>query len=94
MLAYDPAPTLRKVKCPVLALDGEKDRQVPAAQNLAAIREALESGGNRHFEIAQMPGLGHLFQTADTGSPDEYARIEETMSPAVLEKIANWVLKQ
>ena len=93
-LTYDPATALRKVKCPVLALNGSLDLQVPPAQNLPAIRKALEEGGNTHFEVDEMPGLNHLFQTAKTGSPAEYADIEETMSPVAMDKIARWILKQ
>ena len=92
-LAYDPAPTLKKVKCPVLALNGEKDLQVPPKQNLPVIRKALEEGANKNFEVDEIPGLNHLFQTAKTGSPLEYASIEETMSPAALEKISGWIVK-
>ena len=93
-IAYDPAPTLRKVKCPVLAINGEKDVQVSPKQNLPAIRKALEEGGNQHFETDELPGLNHLFQTAKTGAPSEYGEIEETMSPVAMEKIASWILKQ
>lgn len=93
-ISYDPATALEKVKCPVLALDGEKDMQVPPAQNVPAIRGALQKAGNQHFEVDEMPGLNHLFQTATTGAPSEYAEIEETMSPVVLEKVATWILKQ
>ncbi|HUI39234.1 MAG TPA: alpha/beta fold hydrolase [Candidatus Nitrosotalea sp.] len=93
-LSYDPAPTLRSLKCPVLAINGEKDLQVPPKQNLPAIRKALETGHNKHFEIVEMPGLNHLFQTAKTGAPSEYASIEETMSPAAMQTISDWVLKQ
>lgn len=93
-LTYDPAVALSKVKCPVLALNGDKDRQVLADQNLPAIRAALEASGNTHFEIDKLPGLNHLFQTATTGSPSEYAEIEETISPVALDKIATWILKQ
>jgi len=92
-LAYDPAVDLRKVRCPVLALNGEKDLQVLPAMNLPAIRQALQAGGNQHFEIDELLGLNHLFQTAQTGAPNEYAEIEETMSPVVLEKIAGWIQK-
>jgi uncharacterized protein len=92
-LAYDPGPELRKVKCPVLVLSGEKDLQVPPAQNLPVIRKDLEDGGNTNFEVVELPGLNHLFQTATTGSPNEYARIEETMSPVALEKISGWILE-
>jgi pimeloyl-ACP methyl ester carboxylesterase len=93
-LHYDPATALARVKCPVLAINGEKDRQVPPNQNLPAIRKALELGGNTHFEVDELPGLNHLFQTAKTGSPMEYAEIEETVSPVALEKISGWILKQ
>jgi fermentation-respiration switch protein FrsA (DUF1100 family) len=92
--SYDPGEALRKLTIPVLALNGSLDRQVPPEQNLPAIRKSLEEAGNEHFEIAEMPGLNHLFQTAKTGAATEYARIEETMSPAVLEKVAAWILKQ
>jgi uncharacterized protein len=58
---------------------------------LPAIRKALEDAGNKHFEIDELQGLNHLFQTAKTGSPLEYAQIEETISPVALERIANWI---
>jgi hypothetical protein len=93
-LVYDPKPALMKVKCPVLAINGEKDLQVPPIQNLPAIEAALKEGGNKHYTIKQLPGLNHLFQTAQTGSPDEYAKIEETMSPVALSTIGDWILKQ
>jgi hypothetical protein len=93
-LAYDPATALRKVTCPVLVLNGSLDKQVLPSQNLPAIRKALEQAGNKHFEIDELPGLNHLFQTAKTGSPMEYAQIEETMSPVALDKMATWIAKQ
>ncbi|WP_292379080.1 alpha/beta hydrolase family protein [Methanosarcina sp. UBA289] len=90
-LTYDPAPTLMKVKCPVLAINGEKDLQVPPKENLRTIDEALKAGGNKDYTVKELPGLNHLFQTAKTGSPSEYAKIEETISPAALEIIGNWI---
>ncbi len=93
-LTYDPATALRKVTCPALAINGSLDKQVLPDQNLPAIRKALAESGNKHFEVDELPGLNHLFQTAKTGSPAEYAQIEETMSPVALEKMAGWILKQ
>jgi uncharacterized protein len=93
-ISYDPATALAQVTCPVLALNGSKDLQVSPSQNLPAIRKALEAGGNKHFEIVELPGLNHLFQTAKTGSPNEYEQIEETIAPVALDKIATWILKQ
>jgi hypothetical protein len=75
----------------VLALIGEKDTQVSAAQNLPAIRAALQAGGNRDFQTIESPGVNHLFQSAKTGAPAEYGQIEETISPKVLDKIASWI---
>jgi fermentation-respiration switch protein FrsA (DUF1100 family) len=93
-LTYDPATALRKVTCPVLAINGSLDKQVLPSQNLPPIRKALEDAGNKHFEIDELRGLNHLFQTAKTGSITEYAAIEETMSPVALDKMATWILKQ
>ncbi|PVY38570.1 hypothetical protein C8E01_11695 [Pontibacter virosus] len=90
-LAYDPAPTLQKLKMPVLALNGSKDLQVPASLNLAATEKALKAAGNKRFTIKEMPGLNHLFQTANTGLHTEYGSIEETMAPAALETISTWM---
>jgi fermentation-respiration switch protein FrsA (DUF1100 family) len=91
-LTYDPTTALRKVRCPVLALNGKKDLQVPYQQNLQAIEGALRSGGNKDFTTRTLSDLNHLFQHAETGSPAEYATIEETISPAVLEIISDWIL--
>jgi len=93
-LTYDPAAALRKVTCPVLVLNGSLDKQVLPSQNLPPIRKALAESGNQHVEIDELPGLNHLFQTAKTGSPSEYAQIEETISPVALEKMSTWILKQ
>jgi pimeloyl-ACP methyl ester carboxylesterase len=93
-LTYDPKEALRKVKCPVLALNGEKDLQVPPKENLAAIKEALQSGGNTNYEVIEIPNLNHLFQTASTGALTEYAQIQETISPKALEIISDWLIKQ
>jgi len=92
-MSYDPATDLRKVRIPVLALNGDKDTQVPADVNLAAIERALRQAGNSRCEVKKLPGLNHLFQTAPTGHPREYGKIEETISPAVLQMIGDWILR-
>ena len=93
-LTFDPRTVLVKVKCPVLAINGEKDLQVPAKENLKAIEEALKAGGNNNYTIKELPGLNHLFQVSKTGSPLEYAKIEETISPMVLKLVGDWIVKQ
>lgn len=92
-LSYDPMPALEKVQCPVLALGGEKDLQVPPAEHMPAIGDALKQGENKDFEGIVIPGLNHLFQHAQTGAPREYGAIEETMAPEALTAISNWILK-
>lgn len=67
---------------------------MPPKQNLPPIRKAPEAAGNKNFEIDELPTLNHLFQIAKTGALSEYAEIEKTMSPVVLEKIASWIFKQ
>ncbi|HEV7231928.1 MAG TPA: alpha/beta fold hydrolase [Bacteroidia bacterium] len=90
-IRYNPQPILKEVKCPVLALNGSKDLQVPAKVNLEAIRKGLEKGGNKHVTTHELPGLNHLFQECNTGLPSEYARIEQTFSPAALKEISDWI---
>jgi pimeloyl-ACP methyl ester carboxylesterase len=93
-LVLDPVDYLSKVHCPLLALNGSLDEQVAAKENLAAIEKALIFGGNSSYSIEEIPGANHLFQHAKTGNIDEYGKIEETMSPEVLEKIADWIGKE
>jgi pimeloyl-ACP methyl ester carboxylesterase len=90
-ITLDPAPYLRKVRCPVLALNGELDLQVDPEQNLPAIERALREGGNKRITIRRLPNLNHLFQKAKTGLITEYAEIEETFNPDALEIIRKWL---
>ncbi len=92
-LTYDPAAMLERVTVPVLAINGEKDLQVPWEENLREIGAALERGGNSRYEIHAFPGVNHLFQHAETGHPNEYEAIEETWSVEVMELIADWILE-
>ncbi len=93
-IKYNPATALEKVKCPILALNGEKDLQVPPKENLKAIREALAKGGNKKVTTVELPGLNHLFQECKNGTPSEYATIEQTFSPLALGEILKWIKTQ
>jgi pimeloyl-ACP methyl ester carboxylesterase len=93
-LAYDPAPALRSLHVPALALNGTHDLQVDAQQNLPAIEEALRAGTSPEFSVRALPDLNHLFQTAPTGSPSEYWTIEETIAPRALHEIGAWLRAQ
>ena len=93
-MKFNPVITLEKVKCPVLAVNGEKDLQVPPKENLTAIKNALKKGGNKNVTTIEFPNLNHLFQECETGSPNEYATIEQTISPIVLKEITRWIKLQ
>lgn len=90
-LKFNPIEYLVKVKCPVLAINGEKDLQVPPKENLSAIEGALKRSGNKKFLIKELPGLNHLFQTSQYGTIGEYGVIEETISPDALKVITEWL---
>jgi hypothetical protein len=91
ILGLDNRAILRKVKCPVLAIYGELDHQVDPVKNMPILEEGLKEAGNKDFTVKKLPGLNHAFQTAVTGSEYEYIRIEETISPAVLRLMAEWI---
>ena len=89
-LSYDPAAAIKKVTCPVMAINGDKDTQVDAAVNLGALKQLLPA--NEKHLIKTFSGLNHLFQHCTTGYANEYAQIEETISPEVLTEIADWII--
>lgn len=87
-LALDIRRCLGKVRCPVIALNGTLDSQVECKSNLGALRDGLDP---KLTSIVEVNGVNHLFQHCQTGSPDEYKEIEETISPEVLKIIADWI---
>ncbi len=93
-IRYDPRPALGGLAVPTLALFGGKDTQVDADQNQSAMQAALATSGNPDVTIRRFADMNHLFQTAVTGSPAEYARIEETMAPEVLGLIGSWIAER
>lgn len=93
-LNFDPTPVLRQVESPVLAINGSNDLQVPAEENLQAIEQALEEGGNNQVTTRNLEGLNHLFQESQSGLPAEYGTIRQTFSPQAMEVISQWILEQ
>lgn len=92
-IRHDPAKELEKVKCPVLAVNGTNDLQVPAEVNLNAIEAAVKRGGNNNVTTKEYKKLNHLFQKSKTGHPSEYGVIKQTFSPKVMNDISKWILK-
>ena len=88
-ISFDPGEAIRKIACPVMALNGENDVQVIADSNIPVLKELLKDNGKNMIKI--YPGLNHLFQHSETGMPDEYGKIEETMSTEVLDDMTNWI---
>lgn len=88
-IAFDPVECIRKIKCPVIAINGDKDTQVRSTAHLAVIRDNLpwKTGDI----VREYQGLNHLFQHCNTGDSSEYIKIEETISPEVLSDIASFV---
>lgn len=93
-MALDIDSVLRRVDCPVLALYGQKDTQVKPNENSSSVKTALKEGENKNYTVKILPGLNHLFQTAETGSEYEYVQLEETFSPEILSLINSWIHTQ
>jgi uncharacterized protein len=92
-LEYDPIPALQTVRCPVLAVWGEKDLQVPPTENIDALKKAIPDWESRKITLQVFPSLNHLFQTCGTGSPLEYQQLPETFSPTALGAVSAWIVK-
>ena len=90
-LKYDPTEAIVKTKCPALLLNGSKDLQVIASQNLPAYEKIIAEYGKTNLILRELPDLNHLFQHCESGLPNEYFEIEETISPEVLEMIVGFV---
>ncbi len=92
LVAFDPDPWLRDVRQPVIALFGERDVQVPPAENAAPMARILDVDHRSDRTVTVLPGLNHLLQPSETGLPSEYGRIETTIAPAALELIRAWIV--
>ena len=86
-LNLDPRNFLSDIKCPVLALNGDKDIQVNAVSNLSAVKESVKNA-----QVKSYPGLNHMFQHCKTGEVNEYGEIRETMSEEVIDDIVAFIL--
>ena len=93
-ISHDPASDLEKIRCPVLALFGELDTQVPPALNVQPMSLALSKSGNKDMQVVTIAGVNHLFQKAVTGSPAEYAGLEKRFADGVLDQLTAWLRKR
>ncbi|MDR1201175.1 MAG: alpha/beta hydrolase [Tannerellaceae bacterium] len=90
-LQYDPKEYFKNIQCPVFALNGMRDLQVPSAENLSAILNDVTANGNKNVRTKPYFNLNHLFQTARTGLPSEYGAIEETFNEEALNDLSEWI---
>ena len=89
MIKMDPTPYLKKIKCPMLALNGDWDSQVAATENLAIIKQHV-----KRAEVKRYERLNHLFQTCENRTQSmAFGQITETMAPQVLADLAAWLLR-
>jgi dipeptidyl aminopeptidase/acylaminoacyl peptidase len=85
---------VKKIKSPLLILNGENDVQVVCKENVDNLDALLTKYKHKDYTIKTYPSLNHLFQSSKTGMPSEYALIEETFSPLVLNDIVQWLDKR
>ncbi|MFC3194914.1 alpha/beta hydrolase family protein [Marinicella sediminis] len=90
-IAYDPTPFIGRIKAPVLAINGSKDLQVAAESNLAGIERILSKADHQDYTLINLPGLNHLLQHSETGSPLEYIKLTTTVEPVALEAMTEWL---
>lgn len=88
-LDMDMRPFIKKVNCPVLALSGEKDLNVPAAATMTSLMFNLPKNAKNKMKV--YPGLSHTFQPSQTGDPMEYGSCETTFSEEVIRDIVEWI---
>jgi len=93
-IAYDPLPTISKLTCPVLAIQGEKDMVVDADESIKSITKALIESESRDVTIKLVASVNHMFQTCKSGAMAEYGQLEETIAPAVLRLISDWIAQR
>lgn len=91
--SYDPLPTVRKVKQPLLLLQGERDRQVDQS-HATMLADAARAAGNTRVTLKVFPTLNHLFLPSKTGSFSEYSHLETSTVPsAVLDALTEWITR-
>lgn len=93
MLIYDPRIALAEVTCPVLALYGEKDVQVPARSQSGALTETFSEAGKTNYRIVTFANANHLFQAAETGAVSEYTKLRKEFVPGFLDTLSAWIVR-
>ena len=90
---YDPAPTLRASKAPLLAIFGELDTPEGVKANVRAIRQILDEAGRRDYIVKIYPNGGHNLMEVPPDNPNEYVRLKR-FPPGMFEMIVDWTTTQ
>jgi len=93
-LTFEPSKYLRKIKCPILALNGTKDIQVDCDENINGFKNYINPKKCKNLETHKMKDLNHLFQTAENGAVEEYFYTSETFSVKALQIIVDFINRQ
>ena len=91
-IRYNPAPALEKMTCPLLAIFGGRDVQVPAELNEKALLHSLLKGKHQDFTVKVFPRANHVFQKANTGSESEYPELPKQFVPGFLDYMTAWII--
>ena len=93
-MSHDPRTDLERITVPVLAVYGGLDTQVDAAHNRPALETALRRAGNRDVTVTVVEGANHLFQEAQTGSPQEYGVLGPGFHDEFLDVVTTWITER
>lgn len=88
---YNAQEVLRKIKVPVLAINGEQDLMVNPKVNLANWKNFIAAGGNKKVTTILIPKVNHLLQSCETCKPDEYTKIKTGVSAVILDEMTRWL---
>ena len=90
-VAFDPVVYLSQIQVPILAVNGDADLNVTAAENLAGIEQATAMAGNDDVTLVEYPGLNHMLNRTETAAGGDSIALGETVNPAVLQRVTRWI---
>ena len=90
LVLYDPAPALRQLRLPVLALFGELDNNIMAEKNRTAWEVALKAGGHSDYTLRILPTANHALLEAKVGNNAEMSSLQRFV-PAYAEVVVGWL---
>ena len=93
-LAFESSAYLSKLDLPFLIINGSEDIQVPAQANQASFRAALSKASLEKSTFYMLEGANHLFQQCKECTLSEYATLEQSIDPQVMQWVTSWILAQ